>query len=248
MKRNKYNSLLGLALIVFGVVLLINNLGLFGNLSAILWGGLFGAAAVAGFVAYFNQRRQWWLLIPSFTMAGTGGAIVAGSLPGLPGELAGGVFLLALSLGFWAIFLLHSENWWAVIPGGVLAVVAFVMAFSAFASDEFVAPLLFVGFGLVFGILWLARSHYGTGWAAYPAAALGGFGAVLALLTGFDGTPGLLPALVLIAIGGGLLWRNLRRPRRNHRAVSPAFGHSKPVKAGEAEAGTPGAAERKEEV
>lgn len=288
MDRNKQNLLVGAALIVFGGLLLVNNLGILGDLSGLLWGGLFGVAALIGFGIYITHRQNWWLLIPSFTLLGVSSVLVVDNLRFVPDELGGATFLLCLSLGFWAIFLLHGEHWWPVIPGGVLAVIAAIVAASIYVRGELVAPILFFGFSLVFGVLWLMRDRYTTGWAIfpavalfafalflaiinivddeligpvvfitpglvfgllwllrdryrtdwaiYPAAALIGFGLFLALIITFEAGAGALPAIILIAIGAGLLWRNLRQPRLNHNdpamagpGASPAFGESKVV-------------------
>lgn len=238
MDRNKQNLLIGAALIVFGGLLLVNNLGIVGDLSGLLWGGLFGVAALIGFGIYVTHRQNWWLLIPSFTLLGISSVLVVDNLRFVPDELGGATFLLCLSLGFWAIFLLHGEHWWPVIPGGVLAVIAAIVAASIYVRGELIAPLLFFGFSLVFGVLWLMRERYTTGWAIYPATALIGFGLFLALIITFEAGAGTLPAIILIAVGAGLLWRNLRQPRLEHNGpamagpgASPAFGESKVVEA-----------------
>jgi hypothetical protein len=212
MNRNMRDIPIGVILIVLGGFLLLNNLGIFGNISEILWGGLFAVAGLAGLSYYLTHRRHWWLLIPAFTMFGLSSVLVLESLPFNLGALAGAAFLFFLSLGFWAIFVLQGQQWWPVIPGGVLTVIALITAASEFALDAFIAPFLFIGIGAVFGLLWLMRRRYRTAWAVFPAIGLAAFGIFLALLIGFDQAPGALGALALIAVGAGLLWRNYRRP------------------------------------
>ena len=82
--------------------------------------------------------------------------------------------LLCISLAFWTIFLNDRSQWWALIPGGVLIVVALIPLIEARGlSGEIVGGLFFVGLGLVFTVLYLfSFNNPDLRWAKYPAIPL----------------------------------------------------------------------------
>jgi hypothetical protein len=62
------------------------------------------------------------------------------------------LFLAALSLAFWAVYLTRREQWWAIIPGGALATLALVAAL-----DTIKLP---IDTGGIFLLAWAPRSCY----------------------------------------------------------------------------------------
>jgi len=160
-----------------------------------------------------QNKRQWWVLFPAFTFLGLAGSSFTDFVPFLR-PLSGAVFLFALSLAFWVIFLQKQpHHWWPAIPGGILTTLAFVDVadhFSGRAADS----IFMLGIAATFGLLWLLRRHTrNTGWALWVAIAA----LILAVLAPISAGSKLLFPVALIGIGG---WMLLKAGRRNNTPSS----------------------------
>ncbi|WP_234553327.1 hypothetical protein [Thermus caliditerrae] len=186
---------LGLTLVLLGVLLLLQNLGL--ALGRVLLGVLLLGGGGGFLVAYGQDRGLWWALIPGFGLLGLGLALLLGE-----GAVSGALFLLGLGLGFWAVFAVHRDHWWAVIPGGVLLTLALVALVEGLLGVE-AGWFLFVGLALTFGLLFFL----GQRWALWPA-----LGVLVPLGLASEGLKGLLAyafPLALVGAGAYLLWRSV---------------------------------------
>ena len=110
------NNLIALALIALGLWFFVGPRFSFGE--------LFGSSVVLviGLVflyAYVNQGRNFGFLVPGAILTGIGTGIVVDALSA-PGS--NGWVPLGLGLGFCAIWFLHRQHWWALIPGGITAI------------------------------------------------------------------------------------------------------------------------------
>lgn len=168
MKRNEF--LWGGLLVGAGVLLLLQNFGLFGSAESMIWMLLF-AAASAGFLGLFvTNPSQWWPLIPGFVFFGLAAIIGLQAIaPGLAAQWSGPLFLGSLSLGFWLIYITHPKLWWAIIPGGVLSTLAVVagigQTFPAYGGST-----LFFGLAATFGLVYLLPTPPNhMDWALIPA-------------------------------------------------------------------------------
>jgi hypothetical protein len=153
---------------------------------------------------YLRDRTRWWALIPAGVMA------VVGIIPLLATRLAdeamGAMVMFLFSLPFLVVYLWSSRNWWALIPAGVMATIGVIVllagAGDAPGQEALITGALFLGWGLTFLALWLRRSvHPATGWAKYPAAALGAAG-LIALAFGPSGIRMVTP---IVVIGAGVI-------------------------------------------
>ena len=54
---------------------------------------------------------------------------------------------------FWAVYLRGRENWWAIIPGGVLLTLALVTGLSSAVGGMAIPVVLFLGLALTFAVL-----------------------------------------------------------------------------------------------
>jgi hypothetical protein len=205
----------GAFLLVGGVVFLLHNFGLFGPWLAWIAGAVFAVAGLAFLVRFATSRRQWWLVIPAFTLLGLAATVLLGERGLVPQAWLATVFLGSIGLGFWLLFALDRAHWWAVMPGGMLWVIGVIAAVNQTTrlNDYQQGGLLFIGLGLIFGILYLLRNaQRPLGWAAIPALALILFGAVVltAERSANADLIGRLWPLLLVAIGLGLLLGQLR--------------------------------------
>ncbi|HLF02643.1 MAG TPA: hypothetical protein VI547_11745 [Anaerolineales bacterium] len=204
MKRN-VNILIGLALVGLGILYLLQNFGRL-TLANYVWPIVFAAGGLAFLVGYFTSRAHWWPLIPGFTLLGL--AAASGSeflFPRLENEISGPLFLGGVSLGFWATYIFHRQNWWALIPGGVLMTLATVAAADEVYGSDRAGAVFFVGLAATFAIVFIATRQT---WALFPAGGLLAFG--LFILVGLERFIDYLWPAVLIFAGAFLLFRALR--------------------------------------
>lgn len=208
----------GPLLILIGALFLLQNMGALGFLGALsealwalLWTGIFGIAGLGFLMMLLLNQENWWAAIPGFALLGLSGTILTAELlPGFP--LVGSIFLGSLALGFLVVYILHRENWWAIIPSGVLLTLAVVAGL-----DELVAmdtgAIFFLGLGATFVLVGLLPTSEGRmTWAFIPAAVLLGLGVIIA--ASFQSFMNLLWGILLIGFGLLLIYRNFFRPQR----------------------------------
>lgn len=207
---SRNTMIVGILLVFFGVLSLLQNFGVPGFLSALVWAGAFGAGGAVFLYFFLKSDANWWASIPAGALLGIAMTIGAEELlPWLPDGFTGAIFLGMLSLGFLSIVLMNHTRWWAIIPGGALLSVAATAAFSEVLPDQAVGGVLFLGLAATFAVLALLRATPGMRWMFVPAAVLGAMG--LLLMTSAAHLAGILWPLVLIGIGIALLFGSRRR-------------------------------------
>ena len=123
--KNSTNLLVGLLLVGGGVLFLLSNLGLFDGLGSVVWSLIwvlaFGAGSALFLITFLRDYREnWWAAIPGMTLLGLALAALFGEImPGLSG-LSGPIFLASIGAGFVLVYIAVPENWWALIPAGVM--------------------------------------------------------------------------------------------------------------------------------
>ncbi|HTP06856.1 MAG TPA: hypothetical protein VMP08_01300 [Anaerolineae bacterium] len=204
----------GVALIAMGAFFLAQQLGLFGALQLPFWAFAFGLLGLIFLGTFITDRRQWWALIPGCILLGVALVIVNEQNEFIPAQQAGALFLFSIGLPFLLIYLVDRRLWWALIPGGVLTVIALITWVSGGAvSGQVITAIMFFGLAAVFAVLRFATRHNPwMGWATWVAIILAGIGALL-LITGPAATAIVGPA-ILIGLGLILLvrayWPRLR--------------------------------------
>lgn len=173
----------GLALIIMGVLFLAERMGVlpFGLNFGMF---LFGVPAALFLLMFVSDRRQWWALIPASALAGLTFVVFNSEAHLMPDEQAASLFLFSMAAPFLLIFVFNRRQWWALIPGGVMTVIAFMPTFAdSGMSGEFVGGVFFLGLAAVFALVRLATlGDPRMAWAWWPAAILGGFGAFILLM------------------------------------------------------------------
>jgi hypothetical protein len=197
----------GIALVLVGVLFLLQQFNVIGDALDLLWTIAMGAAGVAFLVVYALNQEQWWAAIPGMTLLGLTAAALGDQLPLFPGtDWWGSLFLAFIGAGFWLVFARKPEHWWAIIPGGVLVTLGVVSLLEdAVLAEE---GVFFLGLGLTFGLVGLLpRQRYSTRWAYIPGAVL----AILGLLLFVDIGSTLVNfwPVILILVGGYILYQSL---------------------------------------
>ena len=173
MKRT--NQLLAWALFLLGagIFLLLKNLGVFQEWGEVAWGGIFAVVGLVFVIWFIFDRQRYWRAIAGFTLLAIGALILLGWRNVSLGNWGGALMIFGVALGFWAVSLASADNWWAVIPAGVLTVVGLLVGLGADLSQAPWLAAFFAGLGLVFLLLYLVRfGQHDTRWAGIPAAAL----------------------------------------------------------------------------
>ena len=169
MKDDRSRLIWGGILILAGVLFLLQQLNILGNAFQYLWLLIMAAGSVVFLWIYFTKSDQWWAVIPGLALMGLSLAGLEGLLNILPGSnLSGALFLGCIGVAFWLVYLRKQEQWWAIIPGGVLITLAAVTALdNIFGWSEVV---FFLGLGITFFLVALLPNQgQDTRWAYIPA-------------------------------------------------------------------------------
>ena len=227
---NRFISRFGwiILLLLAGVYLLLNNMGVIGPWGDLIWGALFAAIGLGFLVWFFVDRTRWWRVIPGFTLLAAGAVIALESQKITLGDWAGAIVLFGVALGFWALLLRRGEFWWALLPAGVLTVTSLLVGLRAQLSAQLWTAALLIGLGLVFFLLYLVRlGQADTHWAIVPAGWLMLLGAITLIKA--SNLPPVInkwwPILLIIAALALLVLAIIRRPR-----AAPVAQKAGPVK------------------
>ncbi|MFC1922681.1 hypothetical protein ACFLY4_05275 [Chloroflexota bacterium] len=102
--------------------------------------------------AFLFNRMNWGFLIPAYVLLVIGLMVPLIDLGVLNGTLIATYVLIAIAIPFFVVYILNTKNWWALIPGGILALIGFGFLIAA-ASVEY----LFAAGLIVAGILIVLR-------------------------------------------------------------------------------------------
>jgi len=119
--------------------------------------------ALSFFVVYMSNHSRTWALLVAYIM------FVLSIAPAMAsgGDLAayyGPVFLFAIALPFFVLYFRTDQNWWAVIPAGVMTVLALIAgaAIAGWIRNEeqggYANALLMGGLAVTFAIVWLRHA------------------------------------------------------------------------------------------
>jgi hypothetical protein len=181
MKRSSSSTITGWILVGIGTLLVLENFDLLGSLRDTVLSLVFAAGGIAFLAVFASRHEAWWAALPGFTLLGL--AAVLGFqivTPDAPSRWSGPLFLGALSLGFWAIFIVTRAQWWSIIPGGILATLAVVAGVAPGTNGRVAGSIFWLGFGLTFVLVYLVHGpRRSAAWALIAA----GVCLVLALAT-----------------------------------------------------------------
>ena len=202
----------GLLLILAGVLFLLDLVGYI-SIGDYQWAIILGIGGLAFFSVFIADRNQWWALFPSFgLLIGAAVLFLETAFPELPGDIGGAIAMGGIGLAFLIIFLINTENWWALIPAGVLISLSLGLGLNVFIDGLEVGGVLLIGLGLTFGLIGLVPTQQGRmRWAFIPALILLVIGFII-LLASFNLFLYLWP-LGLIAVGVLIIYGVLKTRR-----------------------------------
>jgi hypothetical protein len=208
MRKFDLRILWGGLLILAGVMFLLQEINFIPSAWGIIWAFVFGVAGCVFLYAFWTDRKQWWPLIPGLGLLSLGVLLLVDEL--FPGtEWVGAIFLGGIGISFWLVYALDRENWWAVIPGGVLVTLAVVAGVDSYVVGDTGGGIFMIGLGLTFFLVAVLPTPQGRmNWAFIP-------GTILLIIGIFLITP-LMPLfnyvwpIALIIFGIFFIIRNFR--------------------------------------
>ena len=209
-RREWWPLIPGAALLSLSLTIL---LGMAGLPSGAAGSVLFLGIALAFLPIYLADRREnWWVVIPAGALVTLGIVVLLSDL--VAGGFVGGLFLLGLAAVFAVLYFMEIEgrrrNWWAIIPAGVLTVLAAMAILGEVVEGGVLDAFFFLGLAAVFGLLYLIRGEERElAWAKFPALGLAAFGLFVLAVTSAGRLVRFWPLLLILA-GLIAIWRGWR--------------------------------------
>jgi hypothetical protein len=202
MNSSTKDIILGSLIVLIGLVILLINVDVIDVRISGTWITtlIFFAGFIVFMAIYFYQnRKEFWPLIPAFILLGLSILIISNEI-GISSSVGAGVFILFIGLSFLIVYLFHRENWWAIIPGGMIASVSLVIFF----SDVVGVGLMFLGMGGTFFALYpiLKKMETNSWWTFIPGSILALMGILFLLFESVYVGQYALPTLLII---GGII-------------------------------------------
>ena len=200
----------GAALVIIGGLFLVKQI--FAPslpIGSIIVASVFAIAAAAFLYVLIKNHENWWAAIPGMVLLGLAVLIAAGAFfPSFEANFGGSLFLAFIGLAFLVVLLVKLDNWWAVIPMGVMFTLAAVATMGTynFAAGS---SVFFLGIALTFAVVGLMPVGRKEKWPWIPAGICAILGTMMMVFSGefLDSIPGLVwPALLVIA-GGFMIAR-----------------------------------------
>ncbi len=168
--------------------------------------------ALAFLFVYLSNRTRTWALLVAYIV----GVLSIAPMLAAFGDTAayfGTVFLLAVALPFFILYFRGEQFWWAIIPAGVMTVLAVLATLGVAGvlndatSGGYANAFLMAGLAATFAVVWL-RNH--RSWAKIVAIVLA---AVAVLSVFFVSYYEILWPVAIILAGIYLFYTALRKPK-----------------------------------
>jgi hypothetical protein len=128
------------------------------------------AIALPFLVVFLRNRAQWWALIPAYVLVAVGlmvGLLEVGILNDL---IVPAYVMFAIAIPFIAVFARDPRQWWALIPGGIMAAIG-LSFLVAEAAVEYAGPVVLVLVGTWILVRQFTRREPAAPEAPKPVAA-----------------------------------------------------------------------------
>jgi hypothetical protein len=218
--KQKLSSLFwGILLIAAGGIALAQTQGYLANDgNPAIWMAIFAAVSLLSLVFYFLTGVQnWGMLFP----AGIFGALaflIAMAVNDVDNPAMVAPLFVGIGLPFVvAYFIDRSKNWWALIPSGVMAFLAFVLLAVENLGGEVIGSALFFILAAAFGAAYYTRRFTWAAIVAYILFVLG-FMPLMAM----SSRPELAGIMMMFAIALPFFIIYFRSPDEKYWAIIPA--------------------------
>ncbi len=160
----------GVMLFIALTTLLVDNVG--GEWVGSLFLFLIGLSFL---IVYLNNRTRTWALLVAYILGVLSIAPAMASGGGNTAAYFGAVYFLAVALPFYIIYFRSMDNWWAIIPAGVMTVLAVITTFAIAGwirnanQGGYANALLMGGLAVTFAVVWF---RHAKDWAKIVAVVL----------------------------------------------------------------------------
>lgn len=156
MNINKSSLFWGILLIGAGALALADQFGYIEDFSPTVWILVFGTISLLGFVSYaMSGWKEWGWLFPAGIFGGLA-VVIALATNDVGSAAVGSPLFFGLLLPFAAAYLTdRTRNWWALIPGGVMLLLAMVTLLVDSVGGEWIGAMFLLLFGLAFLAVYL---------------------------------------------------------------------------------------------
>lgn len=131
-------------LVIAGLLVLLDFDILYGDAVALY---ALTAIALPFLYVYLRNRKMWWALIPAYTMFVVAGLIGLESLGIFEGATEVSYIMFAIALPFLFVYVRNTKMWWALIPGGIMAVIGLAFLMSE-GFVQYVVPAVLITAGV----------------------------------------------------------------------------------------------------
>jgi len=105
------------------------------------------AIALPFLVVFLRNRDQWWALIPAYVLLVVGVMVGLLGLGVLTDLLVPAYVMFAIAIPFFVVYVRNTKQWWALIPGGILAIIGLSFLIAE-AAAQYIAPVALVIVGV----------------------------------------------------------------------------------------------------
>ena len=178
MKKIEWRMIIGVVLLAFGALMLLQSLNIipandnFGealvSLMFIAGGSIFLMQLVS------DPVKKWWAAIPAGALIALGIIIFGDAyFPRIMDQIGGGIFLGGIAAAFWVAYFIHKPDfWWALIPAGILSVLA-IIAIEPVSNILPADDIFLFGTAGTFALIGLTvKPKEKSSWAWIPASIL----------------------------------------------------------------------------
>jgi len=210
--KNK-KIVLGLLIIFFGFILLLNNFRIINVNNEFWWGVAFAGLGIVFLNVYFQNSNKKGPLIVSIILLIFGFLTIFDSLNFISNNIIGAIVLWGVTAIFISFYVRNNEQWWAIIPAGAFFLFGFLILLEEYRilDNDYFGFIFLFGMSLVFWFLYLVREDTAKfGWSQVIALILmlvSFF--VLSEEFNYQTTDILFPVSVILC-GGYLIFKGLR--------------------------------------
>lgn len=218
MSKKLANAFWGILLIGAGLVGLAQTQGYLTDISPTIWMVIFAVTSVVSLALYFMSGIQNWGMLFPAGIFGALAILLAAGINNIDTPAMAAPLFVGIGLPFVvAYFLNRAENWWALIPAGIMAFLTFVLLVVDNMGGEVIGSALFFILAASFGIVFATRRALWAAIVAYVMFVLG-FMPLLAMTSRAE----LAGVLVMFAIALPFFIAYFRAPAERFWAIIPA--------------------------